>query len=62
MREDELKQVVGGAIRSDDCLGKEPSACFGTCTEIVGGTLKQGKCKWATYPYPLGSDCYCTFE
>ena len=26
------------------------------------GSLKQGKCEWATYPAPIGSDCFCTIR
>lgn len=46
----------------DDCNGKDKSACFGTCTAEVAGSLKQGKCEWATYPAPIGSDCFCTIR
>jgi hypothetical protein len=60
--EEELKQVIGGRAAKDDCNGKDKSACFGTCTAEVAGSLKQGKCEWATYPAPIGSDCFCTIR
>ncbi|WP_322934031.1 hypothetical protein VCM39_01965 [Bacteroides sp. CG01] len=38
--EEELKQIMGGSARKDDCNGKDKDACFGTYSVEVSGTIK----------------------
>ena len=69
MSDKEMKNVLGGGSpgQPGDVGGvakgcadhKEPSSCFGPCSEIVGGESREGKCKWTIVPAIGYGGCAC---
>lgn len=65
MSDKEMKNVLGGGAPGEGggvakkCSDHDKSACFGPCSEIIGGKPVDGECKWAIVEAISYAGCAC---